>query len=141
MPAARGAANQSATAATARPSVIDLGIRVSRANQATRPHARLVPVMTSKEAFKPIPGSSAKPTSNEPTMPPKVLTAVMRPTLRADRDGSRYEKVLSALGRAAETDENLMPYILEAVKVPATLGETCDVLREVFGEYDEPPIY
>jgi len=61
--------------------------------------------------------------------------------LRADRDSSRYEKALSALGRAAETEENLMPYILEAVKVPATLGETCDVLRGVFGEYDEPPIY
>jgi methylmalonyl-CoA mutase N-terminal domain/subunit len=61
--------------------------------------------------------------------------------LRSDRDPAKYEKALSELGRAAEGDENLMPYILKAVRVPATLGETCDVLREVFGEYDEPPIY
>lgn len=61
--------------------------------------------------------------------------------LRSERDKSKYEKALANLRKAAEGDENLMPYILEAVKVPATLGETCAVLREVFGEYDEPPIY
>jgi methylmalonyl-CoA mutase N-terminal domain/subunit len=34
-----------------------------------------------------------------------------------------------------------MPLILEAVGASATLGETCDVMREVFGEYEEPPIF
>jgi methylmalonyl-CoA mutase N-terminal domain/subunit len=61
--------------------------------------------------------------------------------LRLERDDTRYNKALSDLEKAAEGDENLMPFILEAVKVPATLGETCAVLREVFGEYDEPPIF
>jgi len=61
--------------------------------------------------------------------------------LRKDRDGSKYEKALSNLGKAAEGHDNLMPFILDAVKAHATLGETCNVLRYVFGEYDEPPIY
>jgi methylmalonyl-CoA mutase N-terminal domain/subunit len=61
--------------------------------------------------------------------------------LREDRDQSKYESSLSALLKAAEGDENLMPYILDAVRANATLGETCDVLREVFKEYDEPPIF
>jgi methylmalonyl-CoA mutase N-terminal domain/subunit len=32
-----------------------------------------------------------------------------------------------------------MPYILECVRAYATLGEICDALKEVFGEYHEPP--
>jgi len=61
--------------------------------------------------------------------------------LRSDRDPARYTQALEKLGKAAEGQENMMPYILEAVKAKATLGETCNVLREIFGEYDEPPIY
>ena len=61
--------------------------------------------------------------------------------LRKDRDESKYSQALEKLRKAAEGQENMMPYILEAVKAHATLGETCDVLREIFGEYDEPPIY
>jgi len=45
---------------------------------------------------------------------------------------------LVALGTAAGTDKNLMPYILECVRAYATLGEMCDVLRGVFGTYQEP---
>jgi methylmalonyl-CoA mutase N-terminal domain/subunit len=45
------------------------------------------------------------------------------------------EKCLAELKAAARTDANLMPYILDAVKAYATLGEICGVLREVFGEY------
>ena len=48
---------------------------------------------------------------------------------------------LEALGRAAEGEDNLMPYILDAVKAQATLGEVCDILRDVFGEYEEPAIF
>jgi len=61
--------------------------------------------------------------------------------VREERDQSKVEKALERLRRAAEGEENLMPYILEAVKAYATLGETCGVLREVFGEYKEPIIY
>jgi methylmalonyl-CoA mutase N-terminal domain/subunit len=50
------------------------------------------------------------------------------------------EEQLSALREAAQGTENLMPYILDAVRTYCTLGEICGVLREVFGEYREPVI-
>lgn len=55
--------------------------------------------------------------------------------LRAERDNQRVTDTLNALRKAAQGEENLMPPILDAVKAYATLGEICDVLREVFGEY------
>jgi methylmalonyl-CoA mutase N-terminal domain/subunit len=55
--------------------------------------------------------------------------------LRSERDNSEVEKALGRLSKGAEGTENLMPLIVEAVKVYATLGEICGVLREVFGEY------
>jgi methylmalonyl-CoA mutase N-terminal domain/subunit len=58
--------------------------------------------------------------------------------LRKRRDNLRVQAVLEALGSAASTDANLMPYILAAVRAYATLGEMCDVLRKVFGTYEEP---
>ena len=61
--------------------------------------------------------------------------------VREERNQSKVEKALERLRKAAEGEENLMPYILEAVEAYATLGETCGVLREVFGEYKEPIIY
>ena len=61
--------------------------------------------------------------------------------LRKERNRSKFDRNLERLKKAAEGDENLMPYILDCVHGYATLGETCDVLREVFGEYREPAIY
>jgi len=58
--------------------------------------------------------------------------------LRKQRDNSRVQATLEALAGAAATDANLMPYILESVRAYATLGEMCDVLRRVFGTYEEP---
>ncbi|UCF73141.1 MAG: methylmalonyl-CoA mutase family protein [Deltaproteobacteria bacterium] len=55
--------------------------------------------------------------------------------LRLERDNGRVKAILSELRRAAEGNENLMPLILDAVRAYATLGETCDALRDVFGEY------
>uniref|UniRef100_A0A7C3UJW0 Methylmalonyl-CoA mutase n=1 Tax=Geoglobus ahangari TaxID=113653 RepID=A0A7C3UJW0_9EURY len=55
---------------------------------------------------------------------------------RENRDKSKVEEALSKLKKAAENpEENLMPYVIEAVKAKATLGEMTDALREVFGEY------
>lgn len=59
-------------------------------------------------------------------------------TLRLERDNEVVSVALQALGRAAEGKENTMPYIIEAVRAYATLGEITDVFREVFGEYQEP---
>ena len=47
----------------------------------------------------------------------------------------------TVLVRAAQGQDNLMPFILEAVKEYATLQEVMDVFREVFGEYQEPIIF
>ena len=58
--------------------------------------------------------------------------------LRKQRDNARVQSSLEALGSAAGTDRNLMPYILECVRTYATLGEMCDVLRGAFGIYEEP---
>ncbi len=60
--------------------------------------------------------------------------------LKEERDNKEVENRLEELKNAAGTDKNLMPYILEAVKVYATLGEICGVLREVFGEYQQSVI-
>jgi methylmalonyl-CoA mutase N-terminal domain/subunit len=58
--------------------------------------------------------------------------------LREKRDKTRVQAALGALGSAAGTDQNLMPYILECVRAYATLGEMCDVLRRLYGTYEEP---
>ncbi|MBI5166553.1 MAG: methylmalonyl-CoA mutase family protein [candidate division NC10 bacterium] len=60
--------------------------------------------------------------------------------IRLERDNRRLQKCLDELRHAAEGTENLMPYILEAVRAYGTLGEITQVLREVFGEYMERPI-
>ena len=61
--------------------------------------------------------------------------------LRAERDQSKVDNNFRRLRKAAEGEENLMPIILDCVHSYATLGETCDILREVFGEYKEPNIF
>jgi len=57
--------------------------------------------------------------------------------LRSSRDKGRHAAALRAIEKAAEGDDNLMPHFIEAAKAKATLGEMCDVLRGVFGEYRE----
>ena len=57
--------------------------------------------------------------------------------LKQRRDNSAVRKSLAALRRAAEGTENTMPYLLDAVRAYATLGEICDALRGVFGAYQE----
>lgn len=57
--------------------------------------------------------------------------------LKAKRDNAEVERTLKALKDACNTDENLMPYILDAVHAYATLQEICDQMRSVFGEYKQ----
>jgi methylmalonyl-CoA mutase N-terminal domain/subunit len=57
--------------------------------------------------------------------------------VKRNRDEKRLKSTLQDLKRAAKGDENLMPFIIEAVKSYATIGEICDVLKDVFGEYKE----
>jgi methylmalonyl-CoA mutase N-terminal domain/subunit len=60
---------------------------------------------------------------------------------RDSRNMRKVEEALEKLRKAAESDENLVPYILECIKAKSTLGETTDVLRDVFGEYQAPQIF
>lgn len=60
--------------------------------------------------------------------------------LREERDNALLKQRLEALRQAALGSDNLMPFILDAVRAYGTLGEICDVLRGVFGEYREPVI-
>jgi methylmalonyl-CoA mutase N-terminal domain/subunit len=57
--------------------------------------------------------------------------------LRRERDNDAVQKALSRLRAVAAGTENLMAPILDAVRAYATLGEMCDVLRGVFGVYEE----
>jgi methylmalonyl-CoA mutase N-terminal domain/subunit len=56
--------------------------------------------------------------------------------VREQRDEAEVEAALAALRDAAAGEENLMPYILDAVKAYATTGEICDAMRDEFGEYN-----
>ena len=84
-------------------------------------------------------------TSNEPVeipileMDPEGFERQCRrlKSLRSSRNKARHETSLTAIEKAAEGEENLMPHFIEAAKAKATLGEMCDVLRGVFGEYRE----
>ncbi len=55
--------------------------------------------------------------------------------LRTTRDNKKVEDILTKMKKAAENDDNLMPYIINAVKGYATLGEISNAFREVFGVY------
>lgn len=56
--------------------------------------------------------------------------------LRAERDNGRVQVLLGQIAQTARTaDSALMPLFVEAVEAHATLGEICDTLRSVFGEY------
>lgn len=57
--------------------------------------------------------------------------------IRSQRNNDEVKNRLAELKSAAQSDNNLMPFILEAVKVYASIGEICNTLRDVFGEYKE----
>ncbi|WP_254530899.1 acyl-CoA mutase large subunit family protein [Natrinema gelatinilyticum] len=56
-------------------------------------------------------------------------------SVRGDRDDEAVDAALEALRDATQSDQNLMPYIIDAVKAYATVGEICNVMRDEFGEY------
>jgi methylmalonyl-CoA mutase N-terminal domain/subunit len=60
--------------------------------------------------------------------------------LRKTRDNDGVRRALDRLRAAANASENLMPRILDAVRTYATVGEMCDALRQVWGEYEEVPV-
>ena len=60
--------------------------------------------------------------------------------LRRERDNEKTARTLDALREACRGEENVMPHLIDCAEANATLGETVDVMREVFGVYEEPLI-
>lgn len=61
--------------------------------------------------------------------------------LKESRDNDAVQKALDGLRKAAEGEENMMPHIINVVKVYGTEQEICDVFREVFGTYRDPGMF
>ena len=61
--------------------------------------------------------------------------------MRATRDNEKVRAALASLKETARGTGNIMYPILDASRAYATLGEMCDALREVWGEYVEPPVF
>ena len=57
--------------------------------------------------------------------------------VRAERDASVVDGALLALEAGARSEANLLPLLLDAVQAYASVGQLCDALRRVFGEYEE----
>jgi methylmalonyl-CoA mutase, N-terminal domain len=57
---------------------------------------------------------------------------------RASRDQAAVDAALARMVDAAERDENTVPPMLDAARAEATLGEICNALRPLWGEYREP---
>ncbi|MCK4572879.1 MAG: methylmalonyl-CoA mutase, partial [candidate division Zixibacteria bacterium] len=60
--------------------------------------------------------------------------------LKQTRDNKKVQECLERLSQAAQTDENIVPPVIEAVENYATVGEISDVFRQVWGEYHESNI-
>jgi methylmalonyl-CoA mutase N-terminal domain/subunit len=60
--------------------------------------------------------------------------------LRKTRDPFRMAGAVEELQEAASCGENVMPYLIEAVKAKATVGEICSALREIYGAYRDPVV-
>ncbi|TET55882.1 MAG: methylmalonyl-CoA mutase, partial [Promethearchaeota archaeon] len=61
--------------------------------------------------------------------------------LKEERDNKKVNEKLERLKEAAKGTENLMPFIIDAVREYASIGEIINVLKEIFGAYHEDSIY
>jgi methylmalonyl-CoA mutase N-terminal domain/subunit len=76
----------------------------------------------------------------DPALERKQIDRVQ--SLRARRDSGAVESALARLKEdAARDDRNLMPQIVDAARVYVTMGEMCDVFREVWGTWRETPVF
>jgi methylmalonyl-CoA mutase N-terminal domain/subunit len=76
----------------------------------------------------------------DPAIEKKLVEQLKK--IKRERNNDKVNETLTRLRGAAEKENlNLVPFILEAVKEYATLGEVCSTLREVFGEYKPPSIF
>jgi methylmalonyl-CoA mutase N-terminal domain/subunit len=80
-----------------------------------------------------------KPLKHDPKSEKKVVSSLR--SFKKERGNLGVQKALEEIKGAAERNENLVPPVFEAVKRYATVGEICDVLRGVYGEYVEGKSY
>ncbi len=71
----------------------------------------------------------------DPSVEEKQILSLKK--LKEERDNNAVRSALKELKQAAKDGKNIVPYVFDAVKVYATLGEISDTLRDVFGEYTE----
>ncbi len=72
----------------------------------------------------------------DPEVSKKQIAGLQR--VKAERDNKHVGTTLEKLRLAAEGKQNIMPSLMDAVKAYATIGEITDVLRDVFGSFEEP---
>lgn len=75
----------------------------------------------------------------DPRLREKALKSLRK--ARGQRDDSEVRESLGKLREAAEAKENLMPFMIDAVKALATVGEISGVLRDVYGEFKQIKIF
>jgi methylmalonyl-CoA mutase N-terminal domain/subunit len=75
----------------------------------------------------------------DPTVEERLIKRLSK--IKRERNNREVKNALNQLRRIAERDENLLPAILDAVKKQVTLGEICDELKVVYGEYKAPTIF
>ena len=61
--------------------------------------------------------------------------------VRTRRDAAKHTRAMTALRDACMSDKNLVPFVLDAVRAEATLGEISDVFREAYGVFREPAVF
>jgi methylmalonyl-CoA mutase N-terminal domain/subunit len=81
--------------------------------------------------------SAAIPTLKIDAAPEREQVARVQ-AVRARRDPTAASAALELVRRACESDSNVLQAVLEAARHDATLGEICQVFRQVFGEYRDP---
>ncbi len=75
----------------------------------------------------------------DPTVAEKRIESLNQ--LKKDRDNAEVERCLAKVKEVSQTEQNVVPAVLDAVRAYATLGEICDVWRDVFGEFEFPKSY
>ena len=61
--------------------------------------------------------------------------------VKKDRDNSKVKETLERLKVAAKGTENLMPFIMDAIRAYASIGEIINTLKDIFGTYHEDSIF
>jgi methylmalonyl-CoA mutase N-terminal domain/subunit len=75
----------------------------------------------------------------DPTLGDRQMTRTR--SIRAHRDGTEHAAALREIEQAAKSGDNTMPSVVRAINASATVGEICDVMRGVYGEYTAPIVY